>query len=110
MKQLYWVGTSKKDLRAMPVSVMKKIGDLLFMVQEGLRPPNCKTLSGFGSASVCEIRETDRDGTYRAVYTTVVKDEIYVLHVFKKKSKQGIKTPREDMDLIRARLKEVLAS
>ena len=32
---------------------------------------------------------------------------IYVLHCFKKKSKQGIKTPKTDIDLIKQRLKEV---
>lgn len=30
---------------------------------------------------------------------------IYVLHCFQKKSKQGIKTPKQDIDLIRERLK-----
>ena len=79
MTQIHWVGTSRKDLKAFPVSIRKKIGDLLFMVQDGLRPPNCKTLSGFGCAKVCEIRETDRDGTYRAVYTTVVQNKVYCL-------------------------------
>jgi phage-related protein len=30
---------------------------------------------------------------------------IFVLHVFQKKSKRGIATPKEDLDLIRDRLK-----
>jgi phage-related protein len=34
-----------------------------------------------------------------------LSDVIYVLHVFKKKSKHGVKTPKRDMDLIRSRLK-----
>ena len=30
---------------------------------------------------------------------------IYVLHTFQKKSKQGIKTPQEEVDLMKRRLK-----
>lgn len=34
------------------------------------------------------------------------EDAIYVLHAFKKKSKSGISTPKQDMDLIRMRLRQ----
>lgn len=45
-------------------------------------------------------------GTYRAVYTVEFQEAIYVLHVFQKKSKSGIKTPKIDLDLIDKRLKD----
>ena len=49
---------------------------------------------------------TDHVGdTFRAVYTVKFATAIYVLHVFQKKSKAGIKTPTEDLDLIQRRLK-----
>jgi phage-related protein len=32
-------------------------------------------------------------------------EAVFVLHCFQKKSKRGIATPQEDMELIRARLK-----
>jgi phage-related protein len=52
----------------------------------------------------------DFDGdTYRAVYTVRFVSAVYVLHAFKKKSKQGIKTPQSDIDLIKRRLKEAEA-
>src|SRR5256885_7096620 len=35
-----------------------------------------------------------RSSTYRAVYTVRLAGRIYVLHVFQKKSKAGIKTPK----------------
>ena len=47
----------------------------------------------------------DQDGTYRAVYTVKFAKAVFVLHCFSKKSKRGIETPKEDMDIIRARLK-----
>ncbi len=49
--------------------------------------------------------EDDPGGTYRAVYTVKFSGWVYVLHCFQKKPKGGIKTPKEDMDLIHARLK-----
>jgi phage-related protein len=71
----------------------------------GLKHPDAKPLSGFGSAGVLEIVEDWRGDTYRAVYTVRIKSAIYVLHVFQKKSKQGIATPTADLELIRERLK-----
>jgi phage-related protein len=48
----------------------------------------------------------DYDGdTYRAVYTVKFTEAVYVLHCFQKKSKQGIATPKQDIDLIERRLK-----
>ena len=52
-----------------------------------------------------EVVEDYMGDTYRAVYTVKIADAVYVLHCFQKKSKQGIETPRQDIDLIRARLK-----
>jgi phage-related protein len=34
-----------------------------------------------------------------------LKTAVYVLHVFKKKSKRGVETSKRDMDLIHSRLK-----
>jgi phage-related protein len=51
------------------------------------------------------VEDFDRD-TYRAVYTVRFSEAVYVLHSFKKKSKQGVKTPQSDIDLIKRRLKD----
>ncbi len=59
----------------------------------------------FGGAGVLEIVEDGRGGTYRAVYTIKFNVAVFVLHVFQKKSKSGIATPKPDMGIIRARLK-----
>lgn len=58
-----------------------------------------------GSAGVLAVVEDFRGDTYRAVYTVKLAGWIYVLHCFQKKSKSGIKTPKEDLDLINTRLK-----
>ncbi len=43
--------------------------------------------------------------TYRAVYTVRFADAVYVLHVFQKKSKHGIATPKEEIEKVKASLK-----
>ena len=110
-KPLAWIGSSKKDLMALPVDVRKFFGHALDFAQRGDKHDAAKVLKGFGGAGVLEVLDDDQDGTYRAVYTVKFVEAVFVLHCFSKKSKRGIETPKEDMDVIRARLKvaEVLA-
>ena len=58
--------------------------------------------------SVCEIRTRNESGDsiFRAVYTTSIGDYVYVLDIFKKKSKRGARTPEADLDRIRWRLRQ----
>ena len=79
---------------------------MAYISQMGDRHTHAKTLSGLGSAKIIEIRENDRSETYRVVYTVEMAEFIFVLHVFQKKSKSGISTPRQDIDTIKRRLKE----
>jgi phage-related protein len=88
----------------MPPQIRKGISQALYTDQRGETDPAAKPLKGFGGTRVMEIVERDRSGTYRGVYTAQFGGLIYVLHVFQKKSKQGIATPRQDVDLIRSRL------
>ena len=86
IKQLYWVGSSKKDLMALPEIVRDVFGYALHLSQIGKKHPQAKPLKGFGSAGVLEIVEDYRSDTYRAVYTITLSNVVYVLHCFKKKS------------------------
>ena len=107
-KPLAWIGSSKKDLMALPLEVRKFFGHALDFAQRGSKHDAAKVLKGFGGAGVLEVVEVvedDQDGTYRAVYTVKFAQAVFVLHCFNKKSKRGIETPKEDMDIIRARLK-----
>ena len=105
MKRLLWVGSAKKDLKAMPDDVQDTFGYALHQAQVGKRHEQAKPLKGFGSAGVLEVVENSGCGTFRAVYTVKFGDAVYVLHCFQKKSMHGIATPKPDMDLIRERLK-----
>jgi phage-related protein len=86
------------------------MGYALYVAQMGERHPTMtKTLSGFGGATVLEVKENAADGTYRAVYTVRFADAVYVLHAFQKKSKKGSETPKPDQALIEKRLQELIA-
>ncbi|MHB8623734.1 MAG: type II toxin-antitoxin system RelE/ParE family toxin [Sulfuricaulis sp.] len=104
-KPLVWIGSSKRDLIALPVPIRKFFGHALDFAQLDDRHDAAKVLKGFGSAGVLEIIEDGRGGTYRAVYSVKFQEAVFVLHVFQKKSKHGIATPKPDMDIIRDRLK-----
>jgi phage-related protein len=104
-KPIKWVGSAKRDLDAMPEGVKDVFGHAIDLAQAGGKHPDAKVLTGFGSAGVLEVVADDSGDTYRAVYTVKFSGWVYVLHCFQKKSKSGIKTPKEDMDLIHARLK-----
>ncbi|CUQ67976.1 type II toxin-antitoxin system RelE/ParE family toxin [Candidatus Nitrospira inopinata] len=104
-RPLEWIGSSYKDLMALPVAVRRFFGYALSLAQAGDQHDDAKVLTGFGSAGVLEVVEDDRSGTYRAVYTVKFKEAVFVLHCFQKKSKHGIATPKEDLAIIRARLK-----
>jgi phage-related protein len=104
-KPLAWIGSSKKDLMALPIRVRKFFGHALDFAQHGEQHDAAKALKGFGGAGVLEVVESDTGGTYRAVYTVKFAEAVFVLHCFQKKSKSGIATPKHDIDIIRARLK-----
>lgn len=105
IKNLFWIGSSKKDLAAMPGEVQDAFGYALHQAQSGKKHERAKVLKGFGSAGVLEVVEDSGSSTFRAVYTVKFGNAVYVLHCFQKKSMHGIATPKPDMDLIRERLK-----
>lgn len=104
-KPLEWIGSSHKDLMALPPDVRKFFGYALSLAQAGDQHDAAKVLKGFGGAGVLEVIEDEAGGTYRAVYTVKFAEAVFVLHCFQKKSKRGIATPKADLDVIRARLK-----
>jgi phage-related protein len=107
VKELVWMGSTRRDMRELPKSVRRGFGVALFAAQTGTTPPTAKPLKGFGGAGVLELIEDDQGGTYRAVYSVRYATAIYVLHVFQKKSKRGKATPQPDIDLVELRLKRV---
>jgi phage-related protein len=104
IKPVVWV-SSRSDLASFPEDVKDAIGYALYIAQRGGKHADAKPLRGFGGAGVLEIVEDHAGDTYRAVYTVRLAGRVYVLHVFQKKSKTGITTPKAVIELIRSRLK-----
>jgi phage-related protein/predicted XRE-type DNA-binding protein len=104
LKPLEWIGSSKRDLLALPGEVVDVFGYALYLAQSGGKHAQAKVLHGFGAAGVLEVVENFRGNAYRAVYTVRFEEMVFVLHVFQKKSKSGVATPKPDMDLIWKRL------
>lgn len=104
-RPIRWMGNSKKNLLKFPPEVMKVIGDELQFIQFGGMPKNAKPFKGVGSGVIEIAVRYDKDA-YRTVLAVQLGNYIYVLHAFQKKSKKGISTPKEDVDLIKQRLKE----
>ena len=104
-KRVHWLGSSHDDLRKFPEEVTREVGYALWFAQVGDKHPSAKPLKGFKGAGVLEVVENHAGDTYRVVYTVRFAGVVYVLHVFQKKSKSGVKTPRHEIELVEARLR-----
>jgi len=78
----------------------------LDLAAEGRKADIAKPMSGLGSG-VFEIAVRYRTDAYRAVYAVQLADAIWVVHAFQKKAKQGRRTPKSEIDLIRHRLRRL---
>ena len=105
-KPVVWIGSSLEELKEFPEEVQGEMGYALYLAQTGKKHISAKPLKGFGGAGVLEIVTNFDSDTYRAVYTVKLAGVVYVLHAFEKKSKRGIATPKQDIDLIKERLKK----
>jgi phage-related protein len=104
-KPLHFVGSSKKDLGGIPDDVQDVFGAALLDAQYGDMPVGARPFGEGVPRQVMKLVEDHQGDTFRAAYTVSFAKAVYVLHVFKKKSKSGIGAPQADKDLIRSRLK-----
>lgn len=105
-REISWVGRALKDFRKFPEPTRRIMTRALQQAAHGETADIAKPMKGLG-AGVFEIPLRYRMDAYRVIYAVQLGDDIYVLHAFQKKSKTGIKTPQQDIDLIRERLKRV---
>jgi phage-related protein len=103
-KPIIWLGDTLETLRACPQEVQDEVGYALYLAQIGEKYTDAKPLKGLGTG-VLEVIADHRGDTHRAVYTVRFAERVYVLHVFQKKSRKGIATPKSEIELVRQRLK-----
>lgn len=105
LRPVVWLGNSRKNILGFPEDVKKLIGDELQLIQCGGMPKDAKPFKGVGSGIIEIAIKYDKEA-YRCVQAVQLGKTIYVLHAFQKKSKKGISTPKQDIDLIKQRYKE----
>lgn len=103
MKPIVWIGGSRVDVRSFPNAARQTAGFQLSKVQHGEEPDDWKPMSSIGPG-VREIRIRERSGAFRIIYVAHLKDAIYVLHAFRKKTG---KTSTRDLDLARERFRSI---
>jgi phage-related protein len=100
------VKAARRDFEDFPDKARERLLDALTAVAEGSMPAIAKPLRGFGSG-VLELALAFRGDAYRVVYAVQLGVDVWVVHAFQKKSKTGIRTPKQELDLIEARLRRV---
>ena len=95
-KPLFWLGSSRNDLKAFPPDARRVAGFQLRRVQQGLEPNDWKPVATVGPG-VREIRiHTGLE--HRVFYVAKFTEGVYVLHAFEKRTR---KTPKREVELAR---------
>lgn len=105
-RRISWIKGALKDFQAFPEAVQEQMMTALRLAAHGEKADRAKPTQGLGSG-VFEIALPYRGNAYRAVYAVQMGEDVWVIHAFQKKSIQGIKTPKPEIDLIRERLKRL---
>lgn len=105
-RPVLWMDAAYKDFMGFPEDARTKCLRALTAAADGGMAEMAKPLRGLGSG-VFEIALRFRGEAYRVVYVVQLGDEVWVVHAFQKKSTHGIKTPKREIDLVRARLRRL---
>lgn len=103
-RHVAFLGRSEKDCSKMPKEVQELFVTALEMARRGDKHEDAKPFKHHGSG-IFEVVSDYRGDAYRAIYTVRYSEIVFVIHIFKKKSKKGSQVPKEDRELIEDRLK-----
>ncbi len=105
-RPISWIKAARKDFDDFPVPVQTDALRSLTVAAEGRMADHVKPLKGFDSG-VMEIVLRHSGDAFRVVYAVQIGEDLWVIHAFQKKSKDGIKTPKYEIDLVHERLKRL---
>ena len=105
-RPISWIRAARTDFNGFPAGAQDVMLRALTIVAEGGHPDIAKPLTGLGSG-VLELALAFRGNAYRVVFAVQLGDDVWVIHAFQKKSKTGTETPRQEIDLVRQRLKRL---
>lgn len=106
VRRISWLTPAIKEFLSFPQGAQEQIKFALEVAAAGRKADIAKPLKGF-PAGVYEIALPYRGDAYRVVYAVKVGDDLWVVHAFQKKSTQGIKTPKHELDVIRRRMQRL---
>lgn len=101
-----WIKAALKEFEAFPQGAKTICLAALTIAAEGGKADIAKPMHGQGSG-VFEIALSFRSDAFRVIYAVQLGEEIWVVHAFQKKSTQGIKTPKREIDLVKDRLRRL---
>lgn len=101
-----WIKAARKEFEEFPEDVQCDMFDALTIAAEGGKSDKAKPFKGV-DGGVFEIALRYRGDAFRTLYAVKIDTDIWVIHVFQKKSKSGIKTPQMEVDLVGERLKRL---
>ena len=101
-----WIRAALREFETFPEGARSICLAALTIAAEGGKADIAKPMHGMGSG-VFEIALPFKSDALRVVYAVQLADDIWVVHAFQKKSTQGIKTPKREIDLIKDRLKRL---
>lgn len=105
-RPISWVDGALKDFKSFPDEAQRRCLQALTVAADGSMADIAKPMRGLGSG-VFEIALRFHGDAYRTVYAVHLGEAVWVVHAFQKKSTQGIKTPKHEIDLMRTRLKRL---
>ena len=105
-RPISWIKAARKAFEAFPEAVQLEALRALTIAAEGQKSDIAKPMQGLGSG-IMEIALRHRGDAWRMVYAVQIGTDIWVIHAFQKKSKTGIATPKQEIDLIRERIKRL---
>src|SRR5579863_2592700 len=101
-----WIRAALKEFETFPEGARSICLAALTIAAEGGKADVAKPMHGMGSG-VFVIALPFKGEAFRAVYAVQLADVVWIVHAFQKKSTQGIKTPKREIDLIKDRLKRL---
>ncbi len=105
-RPISWLKAARKEFEAFPTGAQEICLAALTIAAEGGKADLAKPMKGMGSG-IFEIALRFQGDAFRVLYAVQIGSDLWVVHAFQKKSKTGIKTPKQDVDLIKDRLKRL---
>jgi phage-related protein len=105
-RPISWIKAALKEFETLPEGAASICLTALTIAAEGGKADIAKPMRGIGPG-VFEVALPFRGDAFRVVYAVQLGDAIWVIHAFQKKSTQGVKTPKHEVDLIKDRLRRL---